>query len=218
MEQIKSRMGTNCWKPIGQKKNWWQTILFICLNKLWLVSWALLDIFKNFIWLLQMCERLPQTKNSSSWSITIKWRAVSTSWLLLALVYVDTAFLWNWNKPINRCWWLESCNISQLSSVNENTDKKTYKQKIIYNLTFYEFIFDTNWNKQTYWKDQGEGHKKKARWLVKPVKFVPIISSWGLWFITKCTWCLPPTLSTISGLSQTNDPMDFPSFDSASPL
>ncbi len=41
-----------------------------------------------------------------------------------------------------------------------NTDKKTYKQKVIYKLKLNEFI-DTNWNKQTYWKDQGEGHKKR---------------------------------------------------------
>ncbi len=99
--------------------------LFTCPNELWLVSWPLLDIFKNFIWLLQMCERLPQTKKSSSWSKTIKWRATSTSRLLLASVYVDAAFFWKWNKPIVKRWLLVSCNISQLSSVNDNTEDKT---------------------------------------------------------------------------------------------
>ncbi len=74
--------------------------LFTCPNEWWLVSSPLLDIFKNFIWLSQMCDSLPQTKKSSNWSITIKWRAASTSRLLFALVYVNTAFFWNWNKPI----------------------------------------------------------------------------------------------------------------------
>ncbi len=103
--------------------------LFTCPNELWLVSWpsteGQLDIFKNFIRLLQICVRWPQTKKSSSWSKTIRWRAVSTSRLLLASVYVDAPFLWNWNKPIIKRWLLESPNISQLSSVNHNTHGKT---------------------------------------------------------------------------------------------
>ncbi len=115
-KEIKSM--TNCANP-----------LFTCPNESGLVSWLLLDIFENFIWLSQMCESLPQTKKSSSWSIAIKWRAVSISLLLLASVYVDAAFLWNWNRPIDTCWLLESCNISQLSSVNDKHRQKFIQTK-----------------------------------------------------------------------------------------
>ncbi len=110
-------LNTN-WTEIKSMTNC-ANFLFTHPNELWLVSSPLLDIFKNFIWLSHMCDSLPQTKKSSSWSITIKWRAASTSQLLFVLVYVDAAFLWNWNKPIDKHWLLESCNISQLSSVND---------------------------------------------------------------------------------------------------